>query len=73
MPLYSELYTFEAKFNDGLRLWVNDKLILDYLQDATNDLNGHTVRSESINLTAGQFVPIKLNFYEAVDYAFVIL
>jgi hypothetical protein len=31
MPLHSEAYTFEAKFNDGLRLWVNDKLILDYL------------------------------------------
>jgi hypothetical protein len=73
MPLHSEAYTFEAKFNDGLRLWVNDKLILDYLQDAASDLNGHTVRSDSISLTAGHFVPIKLRFYEAVDSAFVIL
>lgn len=53
MPLYSEAYTFEVQFNDGLRLWVNDNIILDYLVDATNDLNGHTVRSESITLTAG--------------------
>lgn len=73
LPSFTETYTFEAQFNDGLRLWVNDKLILDHLLDATNDLNGHTVQSDPILLTAGKFVPIKLRYYEAVDSAFVIL
>jgi hypothetical protein len=60
LPQFSEEYRFEAKFNDGLRLWVNDILIIDYFVDAANDLNGHTIESEKILLIANVFVPIKV-------------
>ena len=73
LPKFNEAYRFEAKFNDGLRLWVNDQLIIDYFVDAANDLNGHTIASDLILLAADVFVPIRVQFYEAVDSAFVIL
>lgn len=73
MADFTEVYTFEAQFNDGMQLWIDDQLILDYMVDAKNDLNGHVVQSTPISLTAGSFVPFKLRFYEAIDSAFIIL
>jgi len=47
-PLHSEEFTFEAHFNDGLRLWVNDQLLIDSLVDVEDDLLGNTIRSSPI-------------------------
>ena len=58
-PLYSEVYTFQTRSDDGVRLWVNDELIIDQFvdQSATN----HT---GTILLEAGVLYDIRLDYYE---------
>lgn len=55
---YSETYTFTITHDDGVKLWVNDTLIIDQW----GTLGTH---SGTIALTAGQFYNIKIEYYEA--------
>jgi uncharacterized repeat protein (TIGR03806 family) len=58
-PLYSETYTFTTTTDDGVRLWVNNQLIIDkWILQAPTSWTG------SIALTAGQKVDIRMDFYE---------
>ena len=52
-------YTFTTTSDDGVRLWVNNQLIIDNWTD-----HGATDNSGVINLTAGNFYDIKMEFYE---------
>lgn len=58
-PKYSENYTFYTVADDGVRLWVNNVLLID-------DRNEHsaTERSGSITLTAGKKYSIKLEYFD---------
>lgn len=58
-PQYSQTYTFYTVTDDGVRLWVNDQLVVDYWID-----QAATERSGTIALTAGQFVSIRMEMYE---------
>ena len=58
-PLYSETYTFQTTSDDGVRLWVNDQLIIDEFQDQPP-----TSFTGSISLNAGQQYDIRLEYYE---------
>lgn len=71
LPEFTESYTFEVNCNDGIKLWVGDTLVIDLLEDVENELNGHVTMSSPIELTADTFVPIQIQFYEAVDNAFI--
>lgn len=71
LPEFAEDYSFEVNCNDGVRLWINDVLLIDQLTDSPSDLNGHVILSDPISLTAGAFVPVRIQFYEAVDSAFI--
>jgi hypothetical protein len=63
-PLFSETYTFYARTNDGVRLWVNNQLLVD------NWVNqGATEKSATIALTAGQPYPIKMEYYQNTNTA----
>jgi hypothetical protein len=57
----SGTYTFTTRSDDGVRLWVNGTQIIDNWNDhaPTND-----VGTQTITLTAGQKVPIKMEYYE---------
>ena len=58
-PVYSETYTFYVTCNDGVRLWVNDQLIIDNWQNNTSaGLSG------TIALTANQQYNIKMEYFE---------
>lgn len=58
-PQYSETYTFTTESDDGVRLWVNNQLIVDqWIDQAT------TQHSGTIALTAGQKYAIKLEYYD---------
>jgi N-acetylneuraminic acid mutarotase len=57
-PQYSQLYRFYVDGNNGVRLWVNDQLIIDRWTDAYGEVSG------TINLQASVKVPIKLEFFE---------
>ena len=55
----NETYTFYTQADDGVRLWVNNELIID-------DWKQHGVqeRSGTIQLEAGEFYDIKLEYFE---------
>jgi hypothetical protein len=53
-------YTFYTQADDGVRLWVNDTLLID---DWVN--HGVTERSGTIALTKGQRYNVRLEYYEA--------
>ncbi|MBD2518702.1 PQQ-dependent sugar dehydrogenase [Nostoc sp. FACHB-973] len=56
---YSETYNFYTSTDDGVRLWVNNKLLIDKFVDQST-----TQHSGSIALVAGQKYDIKLEYYE---------
>ncbi len=58
-PRFSEQYTFSTISDDGVRLWINDQLIIDNWVD-------HSARidSGSIILAAGGKYSIRLEYYE---------
>jgi len=58
-PLHSETYTFYTVSNDGVRLWVNGKLIIDNWTDHST-----TENSGEIGLTAGKKADIKMEYYQ---------
>jgi hypothetical protein len=59
MPAYSETYTFSTTADDGIRLWVNNALLIDDWH-----YQGPTTMTGTIALTAGQPVPIKVEYFQ---------
>lgn len=61
-PRYSELYTFTTLSDDGCRLWIDDRPIID-------DWHHHkaTERSGQIALVAGHKYSIRLEYFENGD------
>jgi uncharacterized repeat protein (TIGR03806 family) len=59
-PQFSEVYTFYTSTADGVRLWVNNQLIIDQWVDQSE-----TDWSGSIALLAGHRYPIRMEYYEA--------
>lgn len=66
-PDKSERYTFYAKVDDGIRLWVNNQLIIN------NWTNWTRARefSGSIDLLAGQKVEMRIEYFENKDKALI--
>ena len=60
----SETITFTTTSDDGVRLWVDDQLIIDQWQDQEA-----TSWTGSYDLTAWTRVPIKIEYYENGAYA----
>lgn len=60
-PRFTETYTFHATADDGVRVWVNNTLIIDQwlVQAAPVTSTG------TIALVAGQAVPIKVEYFRA--------
>ena len=63
--LYPELYTFYLTVNDMGRVWINNQLVVDAWLSTSA---GKTITG-TIALTAGQKVPIKVDFAEKVGEA----
>lgn len=59
-PLYSQTYTFSTRTDDGVRLWVNDQLIIDEWINQQP-----TTHSGQISLTAGVLYDIRMEYFEA--------
>jgi glucose/arabinose dehydrogenase len=59
VPRYSETYTFSTTTDDGVRLWVNNQLIVDHYVD-----QGATTWTGTIALTAGVPYAIRMDYYE---------
>ena len=61
-PRYSETYTFTTVSDDGTRLWIDGRLIID-------DWHHHkaTERDSQMTLAAGHKYPIRLEYFENGD------
>lgn len=58
-PQYSETYFFVANTDDGVKLWVNDQLLIDnWTAKSASDLTG------SINLKAGVRYNIRMEYFQ---------
>lgn len=59
-PQYSETYYFVANTDDGVRLWVNDQLIINaWTNKSASDITG------TINLQGGVRYNLKMEYYHA--------
>jgi len=56
---YSETYSFVTTTDDGVRLWINNQLVIDHWQS-----QGLTELSADVPLLAGQWYPIKMEYYD---------
>ncbi|GAB4419986.1 MAG: hypothetical protein OHK0039_33020 [Bacteroidia bacterium] len=63
-PPFSETYTFTTTTDDGVRLYVNNQLLIDAWGDQPQ-----TQYSAQIALTGGVKVPIRMEYYEGRAYA----
>ena len=67
-PEHSETYTFVARTDDGVKLWVNGTLIIDAWTNA-----GQVERTGTINLAAGVRHDIRMEYFEAGGNAMAML
>lgn len=58
-PLYSQTYTFQTRSDDGIRLWVNNQLIIDNWTD-----HAPMFDSGAIALQAGRKYDLRMEQYE---------
>jgi hypothetical protein len=56
---HSEAYTFSTVSDEGVRLWVDDQLVIDHWAN-----HGATENLGAISLAAGQRYPIRLEYFE---------
>jgi pimeloyl-ACP methyl ester carboxylesterase len=63
-PLYSESYTFYTFSDDGIRLYVNNNLVIDNWT-----YHGAIENTGTITLTAGQLYDIRLEYFEGNSMA----
>ncbi len=58
-PIVSGLYTFHAQVDNGIRLWINDNLIIDQWEGGTT-----AEETGSLELTLGSRYPIVIEYLE---------
>jgi hypothetical protein len=61
----TDTYVFSITANNGFRLWLDGRLIVDYWDNPTTD----TRQSGPIPLTAGQTYPLRMEYYEGTGTA----
>ena len=61
----TDTYVFSITANNGFRLWLDGRLIIDYWGNPTTDSR----RSEPIPLVAGQTYPLLMEYYEGTGTA----
>jgi hypothetical protein len=65
LPRYSETYTFHTETNDGVRLWVDGKLLIDDWKSQASAV----LHSATITLEAGRAYSIRMEFFENKGWA----
>ena len=63
-PLYSQTYRFYTITDDGVRLWVNNQLLIDNWQKQPA-----TEESGTIYLAAGQKYSLRMEYFQAYGQA----
>ncbi|WP_297542085.1 PA14 domain-containing protein [Amycolatopsis sp.] len=58
-------YVLRANVDDGIRMWIDDQLVMDYWQ-----ISGATMRTATVhNDSAGQAKKIRIDYYDNAGYA----
>ena len=57
-PRYTETYTFYVRADDGVRLWVNNVLLIDKWTDQTTEWSG------TLELEADELYQLRLEYYQ---------
>lgn len=65
-PQYTETYYFDVVADDGVKLWVNNQLIIDAWTAGSGSAG--VERIGAISLTAGVIYDIKLQYYQGTSY-----
>jgi hypothetical protein len=63
-PIFNETYTFSTTTDDGVRLWVNNQLVIDHWSPQSP-----TTWSGSIALNAGLLYPVEMDYFQAAGGA----
>ena len=61
-------YVFFAKVNDGIRVWVGNRLVLDSWQ-----LNSYKHYTGTIALKAGQYYDLRVDYFNAIEWGEIYL
>ncbi len=76
----SETVTFSASADDGVRIYLDEKLVLDQWETSVEDNNSEAMRNDQsaktdgkVNIVAGKFYPIKIEYHEKHQNASVSL
>ena len=56
----TEEFTFHLRADDGVRLWIDDQLLVDKWQDS----DGSAEHNATVQLQSGKFYPIRIDYYE---------
>jgi hypothetical protein len=57
-------YLFQAQVNDGIRVTLNNIVIIDALTVATNEISGQRYTTSPVQLVTNTFYPIKIEYFE---------
>jgi alpha-L-fucosidase len=75
-PRFSEVYRFDAEADDGVRVWIDDVLVVDRWEDADAAAEGNVMGDRAvareqgtIRLERGRKYPIRVEFYEKTHNA----
>ena len=63
-PQFSEAYTFEAEADDGIRVWINDRLVVDQWDGGDPSITEAVTQERGIRLAAGEKYPIRVEYFE---------
>jgi alpha-L-fucosidase len=75
-PNYSEEYQFSAKADDGMRLYVDNKLVLDHWEQKAEGTDSEAMRESQetstqgkLQLEKGKKYPIRIEYFETLQNA----
>jgi hypothetical protein len=66
-------YTFSVHVNDGVRVYIDQNLVIDQWTTVTDEVKGQIIESDSIDLQQDTFLPITVQYYENTGSAFLSL
>lgn len=59
----SDNYVFQAQANDGIRMTLDNKVVIENSTIVADELSGHRVMTAPIALVSGTFYPIKIEYF----------